>query len=317
MKTKEDRPTANYNASQAELYAILLIVWKSCIDFIARFTAHNTIYDIAYVTGMQTKIAQAKALPGKEQRDRIKEEAHNAMETKGGTLVNFWQRLETYINKTLPRDNRKTKLQAAGSGDYAEATNNNWDKLVEMSEDALEFIADVTAELTTAGMPANFVADYTAALADFVVSYDTFTSAEQGNKEGTDEKVEENNELYDMAMDMMKDGQVIFYQEPATRERFVFATVKEIVTAKGPADIVGSVRNSVTGGKIPGTTVLIVELDRTAITNEKSVYDFGTLPSGTYTIVFSATGYESYTETEYVLIAGTTQTLDLQLLFLG
>lgn len=313
MSINSSRPVSRYRSTQAELYAIAEIGWNSCLTFITLFAGLNTIYTAAYVAARLQEIADARNLPGFQQRDAVSEQAHTQLEAQLPIIINYWNRLESYIRKTLPKAERKTKIESAGSSYYASAVTGDWENVKLLTETGIQFATNNTAELTTAGMPANFIVNYTTQLTRFNLQYGNFISGEQSSKEGTDEKIDANNEMHETLMDMFSDGQVITYDNAATRDRFIFTKVKELVSSPGPAGLQGLTTNYATGGKLEAVTINIVELERSAFSSEVGEYGFTTLPAGTYTIIASRPSFTDTVIENYEVIKGTTSTLNIQL----
>lgn len=123
-------------------------------------------------------------------------------------------------------------MQQAGKWFYAEATNDDWEKLSAMMFAGKLFIAEYSAELIlNDNMPVGFEAAYLADYDVFELAYDAFMKKTEQKEELSSDKIEANNSIYKLLMEMFFDGQHIFRKNAAIRERFTFVKVKELVSS--------------------------------------------------------------------------------------
>jgi len=239
------RPIAKYHCTQAELYAICTIGWQSYNENQPDFEAFKTTYTAAFGTAMVAAVETAKNLPDFQARNEDTETAYILMGQTATLALTKWRTLRSYIKSAFAPELQKPNIEAAGEEHYTKATTRNWGETELMFTSALNYITENTAILTAAGMPATFPTSFSDLHTTFISHYSTFTDSGQDEHEGTDAKVNSNNSLYDNLQKMFEDGQIIYEENPAKRERFIFARVKELIT-----------NNSSTGGSgIPATVV--------------------------------------------------------------
>ena len=335
------KPKLHYNASQAELYAICGIGWDSFEENLADFTAFKTFYDAAFLATRRAEIDAAKVLPDDQARGAASETFRIQMQTAADAAALKWKALSAYIKSAFPGDIAKPQLEAAGKDYYTTALNGDWEDLELMLTAGQTFITNNNAILTApGGMPLGFPVDYDADFAAFSDLYTQFEDAQLDSVEGTDEKISANNDVYDALMSMFDDGQIIYDDIPAKRERFIFANVKALVTppkgsGSGSGDDDGSTdpgtptKTSIVKGKvtdmtmamiIEGATVTFIFPDAettSTITDMNGNYEmaFKDLVDGMeadVTIEGTAPGYMP-SSTIVHIIAGTDYTVDLQL----
>ncbi len=241
------KPEPKYNCTQAELYAICKTGWGSYAENLADFTAFKTIYTALFGTDALGEVTAAQLMPDDQARGAAAEMLRISMTEAANTAILKWKSLRAYIKSSYPAAMVKPQEEAAGYGYYETATNYDWEDLTELLKSGATFITNNTAALTTGGMPAGFALAYTNAQTAFNDLYDDFKDSEQDSVEGTDVKMEANNDIYDKLIDMFEDGIIIYDNNAAKRKRFIFEQVKSLVTPPGGGG----------GGGIPATSLVV------------------------------------------------------------
>lgn len=224
------RPNRNYPGSMAVLYATCRLIWNSYLENLAAFAAFLTTYVQQVGTDALAAIAAAEALPEDQARSEEAELLYNTLKAKGQSALMAWRFLERYIKKSFPKEDHKARLEAAGKLHYAEAANHNWPELMDMMQAGQLFLNAHGAAMVAAGMPPLFATGYSTRRTELKDTYDAFKDAEQDGPEGTDEKVLANNAVYAMTQELCDDGQLIFWEDGAKRERFVYRHVQTLVS---------------------------------------------------------------------------------------
>lgn len=225
----DPRPTKKYACSQAELYAINEIGLASYGENLVDFTAFSAKYDAQFGTDTLAAVQSTKDMPDFQARNEIAETAHIGMITAVQKCNRNWRKLRRHIANAFPKDEVKPKAEAAGEEHYRKALARNWAEAELMLSSATTFLVANAALLTAGGMPAAFPTSFGTDATTFLDLYSTFTDAEQDEVEGTDAKLLANNAIYETLMGMFEDGQVIFEENAAKRNRFIFQRVYELV----------------------------------------------------------------------------------------
>lgn len=225
------RPVRKYNCTQAELYAICIIGWKSYNDNLVDFSDFSTKYDAQFATDALQAVQSAKELPDFQARNEPSETSHIQLVSTVLICNRNWRKLRRHIVNAFAKDIVKGKIEAAGEEHYKKSIASSWAETELMLTSATTFITENATELTAGGMPAQFTTDFSTAKTNFLNLYGTFTGSEQDEVEGTDAKIIANNGIYDTLMVMFEDGQVIFEENPAKRERFIFTRVKDLISS--------------------------------------------------------------------------------------
>ena len=229
----DPRPQALYNCSQSELYAICTIGWTSYNENQPNFETFNTLYTALYGTDAQAEVDAAMNIPGFQERNEAAEVAHIELTKAHDECLLKWKSLRAYIKSSYPVDVQKPKIEAAGSDHYSKAASRNWDQTILMLTAGQHFIDNNTAELTLGGMPLTFPPEYALASSAFGDLYIQFTDFEQDEQEGTDIKIDANNDIFQKLTRMFEDAQIIYEHDASKRERFIFKQLKEMITNSG------------------------------------------------------------------------------------
>jgi len=224
------RPKRKYSCSQTELYQICHTGWQSYLDNVAAFTAFNANYDAAYGAAAIAEIDAAQALPDFQQRDYVSESLRIQLVQQADAAIILWKTLRSHIAKAFPAPNFETSMEAAGIQYYDDAVRYDWEELKQMLLSGQAFITANTAALSAIGMTVAFPTDYQNAYTQFNTTLTNFLAAEQEGKQGTDEKIIANNNIFDKLNMMFDDGQIIFINDAATRERFMYSKVRQLIS---------------------------------------------------------------------------------------
>ncbi|MCF8256750.1 MAG: hypothetical protein K9J06_04315 [Flavobacteriales bacterium] len=282
------RPTAEYNCTTAQLYVIARTCWNSHRDNQQSFEDFNTTYTAQNTQDALAEIDAAAALPMFQSRNEATESTYVGMQAAARLGLKQWKYLRNYIRASYIKDLRKAKWESAGRDRYDKATNNNWGELLLMLDAGKSFIASNGVELAAGGMPANFPQQYNDARNTFILLHTDFLDFGQDELEGTDAKTLANNAVYRRMMDMNEDGQLVFDEEPAKAQRFVFQSVKDMITHQGGGGeqplpgtelkVTGVMSEALTGSPLPNRAVNLTlmlpdgPLQRQVMTSALGVY---------------------------------------------
>lgn len=233
MPLSKDRPKAEYHCAQEELYQVCFLIWDSYLENVADFTNENTTYTLAFGQAQRAAVLAAKQMPDFQQRDEASETLGILLKQASEQGIIKWQSLEGYIEKSFSEDLWKPKKEAAGSTHYDKAVQGNWEEVSALMESGKKFIAANTAKLTTGGMPGSFPAAFNTARTDFENLYTQYKDAQQDAEELRDDKINANNAINSAVASLDRDGQKVYRNNPAKRERFTFSTVLELVSGAG------------------------------------------------------------------------------------
>lgn len=233
MAITTPRPQAQYRCTQEELYQVCFLTWDSYLSNVADFTSVNTTYTAAYGNTNRTAVKTAKKLPDFQARDEASESLLIQMKDTADQCLIQWNLLETHIKKSFPENLHKPKIESAGGDHYEKAGQNNWESVSALMESGNNFITNNTPALNTGGMPAGFPAAFSSAKTNFENLYTQLKDSEQDSEEARDIKINANNAIFKIITSLNEDGQKIYRNNPAKRERFTFSKVLDLVSGAG------------------------------------------------------------------------------------
>jgi hypothetical protein len=115
---------------------------------------------------------------------------------------------------------------------------------------------------------------------------DTFLNTLENSEDGTQEKIIANNAIYERAIDICADGQVVFIDNEAKRHQFVWDRIIDRITPPGAAGLKVDVRNGATNVFEPGVVVSFQQVglpEITGTTDADGYVPFTNVEVGTYT----------------------------------
>ena len=237
-----------YPCSQGDVYSVLDTAWANFLVHLARFSAFKAKYILTYQSSALAAIAAARAMPDDDARSGASELLHIELVNFGKVCLQNFQFLKAYIDGAYADAAvRKVQYVIAGQNYYRGASQGNWEDMVLLNtngENYLALPANVAALSAGGNMPASFVASQKTAGDDFYAKYEEFKLVEETSVE-TANKIKANNACYETGMDMMKDAQVIFMNEPEILTKFVFSNLLDLINPP-VAGVKGTVKEAVT-----------------------------------------------------------------------
>ena len=285
----------DYPCSQKDLYSVLETAWGNYGVHLTRFTAFKGLYTAAYRTTATTAIATAKAMPDDDARSGASELLHIELVKLGAICTQNFQILKAYIDTAFTdKEVQKVQYVIAGQNYYRDASRQDWESTVMMNTNAKNYLAtpaNVTALTAGNNMPAGFVATQKTASDNFDAIYASFKLAEVTSVE-TAAKIKANNACYQTGIQMLKDAQIIFMNEPEILTKFVFKNLLDLINPP-IAGIKGTVKEKGTNlplasatitAQLDGETAIAVAVDADGVFAKQ-------LAEGMYKITVSAVGY--------------------------
>ncbi len=227
-----------YKDTQDELYEGCDLLAQSTADELTTLAAFKAKYDPAFVLAFRNTIIAAQALPDDDQRVVAHEVLRIKMVKKVDTEIKTaLGSLRLYIRDAYADvDEREVRLREAGFNDYEAAMKYNWDKLKGELKNANDFITNNLADLTANNnMPAAFATVISDLKTDADKAITKFLNLREDSKQGTQSKIEANNELNKQKNAICEDGQHVFRDNDAKRAQFVWDSIMTIVTPPGKA----------------------------------------------------------------------------------
>ncbi len=303
--------TSLYRCSQAELYSICRLGWKSCEQHLNDFADFKARYDYQYIQNQLTAITDAENMADAQARGAISERLRTQLIEKADECTAAFQRLKRYIEDAYPTNQQKTQFDAAGQQYYTRATAYNWDSVASLNASATRFIADYFNDLTAnLNMPMSFQSKFDNLRVEFTQLQQDFLNAEEDAIQKTEAKVTANNQLYSDLIKMFKDGQEIFNKDEAKYKQFVFEQVLNLVGGTSTSGIKGYVTNSNTGQALPNVFVTVIGKNKTTTTDNEGRYEILQVAAGTYSVEFKLEGYEVNIQANYEIKTGIVSKLD-------
>lgn len=293
--------TPKYKCSQQELYEACKLVANNLEEHLDRFTAYKGKYNPTYVANFRQMRIDARAIPDLDirtaDREVLRIEMMEQVKTQVFEAANY---LEGYIDEIYKNlEIRKVRKQEAGFGHYDAAMNYDWEEVNYLLEQGYTFIETHETELLDGGnnMPAGFKTQFETLKNDMDGKISIFLNKKDNSKAGTAVKIRANNDLYDVAVSICADGQIIFAREPEIKDQFVWQSILDIITPPGAAGLKVYVRDAVTflprvnaevKLQLPGQPVT------TLFTDEDGFVHFKSLAAGTYEGNITGAGYAEF-----------------------
>jgi hypothetical protein len=302
-----------YGCPQADFIVVAGTGYDSLEEYLADFTDFSPAYDQGWLDAARSELTVAAELPDEDARRATSELIRVDLAELNLKCCESWQRLKRYISKAFPENIVAIKLAAAGQNNYRAAANESWPYTKSLLISAANFMtANLTALTANNIMPPGFPAQMNALAALFNAKLSAYESAKEAIPVATELKVAALNKVFQRLMPMLLDGQEIFKNQEAIRQQFTYSVILSRVSGPGLAGIRGTITDKTTNDPIRNARIAFQDTDYLAITDENGEYEL-LCPSGKYTAVFSADGFNTHTETNVKVEVGTLSTIDLQM----
>lgn len=306
-----------YGIPQEILYTVCQAAWNLCGQNLQKFTNLKAFYTETFVANAKQMVLDAKNLPDIIQTIAFRKEARIILVVSTKQVMTNWQVLKVYITKAFGEGMVKAKLDAAGAALYKKASVDNWSAVRSLIDTANIFISNNLDALTANdNMPASFQTSFKAEGDNCIELSTIYASVNIEKQTATGTKMDANNAIYASVIEMLKDGQQIFKDDPIMKRQFIFKYLVKMHKGERPASLRGIILNNL---KLPVKGVVIESLDLKyeATTNAKGHYQIKRVAAGTYTFRIMAHGYEPQEQT-IVFVAGVASkgdfTLQVQML---
>ncbi|MCF8258135.1 MAG: carboxypeptidase-like regulatory domain-containing protein [Flavobacteriales bacterium] len=291
----------NYRCKQHELYSVAIAGLDSFKESQARFVNFKSKYGTPYEMDFQVLIDAAMDLPSLQGRDAQTEVAGIVLKEKAGKCLENWQALKRYIRDVQAwKQLQKPRLEEAGWMRYDKAAAYNWDYVLQLNHEGLQFINAYSTELQADGnMPALFVTEFESAKNAYGLAFQQLLDKKQDNPEDAEKKQIANNALHDALTDMFDDGQFVMRKEEALKARFTFTRIlnkirKPTTTGgggggggepTGDGTVKGKVTSKADGTVLVGALVTLTsDVAQTFTTDINGLYDSGAIKNGNYAV---------------------------------
>ncbi|HXS57695.1 MAG TPA: carboxypeptidase-like regulatory domain-containing protein, partial [Hanamia sp.] len=191
------------------------------------------------------------------------------------------------------KDLADAMLQAAGKSLYKKATLYNWSAVRSLADTGNIFIAEHLDALTANGnMPAGFQTTFATAGERCMSLSESFLHIKMDKEAATQKKIDANSAIYRSVIEMLKDGQQIFRNDPAAKRQFIFNHLVSMQRGEGSASLKGCIVDSLNQ---PVEGVLLQSQDQkyTDITDSNGNYRIGRIAAGTHTFLIAGAGFHS------------------------
>lgn len=231
---------AKYPCSETALYQATRQLWDSYKQqYSELFQGFRTYYVPQYAQEAISEIKHAENLPDMAARSADAENLRVNLVRQAGICLSAWQDMKAYIWDAFPDDElRKQMLEDAGAQHYRKASKEDWASLQGLFQAGKAFLAAHAPELTADdNMPAGFVKTFNVAGDRFEDYLKKMNNAMNAAADGRKTKVNANNNIYEKAMRMARDGARRAAENEDQRKLFVFSKVLEKLNLESDAKL--------------------------------------------------------------------------------
>jgi hypothetical protein len=290
--------TPKYRCSQDELYQACFLLATSLEEELGKFAFKPRYSQPGFVDTFRDNVRAARLLPDDAQRKAqhifLRTPLVNSVDV---TFRHLAGKLRSYIRDAYPNPtDEAAALDAAGFLRYDAATSYDWDALTGFIIAAITFTEQNQTTLeANLNMPTSFITELKAYRDLIEPGIDAFLNTLENSEDGTQTKILANNAIYEEAIKICEDGQVVFYDNEAKRHQFVWDRIISRITPPGAAGLKVDVRNGATNEFEPGV-VLSVQQEglpaKTATTNSEGYLELMNMEVGPYTGFLRKPGFE-------------------------
>jgi hypothetical protein len=290
---------SKYRCKQAELYEVVSVILLSLRELLVYFTAFKPKYTSGFVDSLEAELKAVMSLPDYDQRRANQIVVRELAVEQLLAVRHGLNSLRAYIRSAYKNEAvRRAKEKEAGFEKYKSAMKCNWEALKDILYKCKMFLVNnEVALMENDNMPSGFKAHFDALADGMIAQIPAVLNTRENNEEKTQTKIAANNVLFDKIMDVCEDGNVVFSQDKAKYDQFVFAQVLKLVTPPGAAGMKGVIKDVVSSVPLAGAMVTIKQNDLaevSAMTDGAGKYVFANLAVGRYKGVVRLEGYRDF-----------------------
>ena len=301
--------------AQSDLYLVLAYICQLCEAIAAEFTAFSPRYKAPFLSNFKTAIDAAADLPDQIARYAPVKMNRMAVVDANDDIIQHFLMLQSYIKKAYSNeDTVKTMLSAAGKQYYDKAQGNSWSSVKALLSAAILFIQNNEAALlANENMPTDFLARFTKVKATYETAYQEWNTKDAASYNWTTEKSDASADLYDTAVTLLEDAQIILRKQPELAKKYTMTAVKAQVLGTHAAGVGGKVMILGTKTVLNNVSITLVELNKSVKTNANGRFEIFPIASGEYTLRIEAEGYKTITLDAYEIKIGTIGRLNVEM----
>jgi len=179
---------------------------------------------------------------------------------------------------------------------YGDAANQSWSDVSEICEASVKFISDHLTELTADNnMPLSFQDLFESDFSAYSLKLELFGQRLEEAKNGTENKLIANNELYHILMNnLCLTGQYLFEDSPAKSSEYSYEAVSTMFDHGSPSAVAVRAMQDIDGVMVPmaNVDVSIVGTDIHESTNAEGAAEITRLSNGALKVRLRADGFE-------------------------
>lgn len=295
-----------YNVSDSSMLEHNKTMLQHFTDEQAAFSAFDADFANPFETDWETAISTAEAHATDEtildQLQQLTNDVEDAMEA----ARNKFQQSKYFIEKAFPD---KPAVQNEFGFDNYKPQRKSQTGMIQFMHTFFATATKYTAELASVGYDAAAVAEIESLLVDLDKANNKQEKFKGTRLVLTEDRKKDMNKAWDTMVRVSKAGKTIFVNDPAKYQLFLLPASSET-----GEDI--SISGTVTAADttpLEGAEVSIAALSITVTTDSNGNYAMGQVPDGTYTLDFSAVGYQPQSVADVVVEEGTTTDMDVTL----
>ena len=301
--------------AQSDLYLVLAYICQLCEAIATEFVAFSPRYKAPFLSNFKAAIDTAADLPDQIARYAPVKMNRVALVDAKDDIIQHFLMLQSYIKKAYSNENTaQTMLSASGKQYFNKAKANSWSSVKALLNAAIPFIQNNEAALlANDNMPPDFLARFTKVKTTYETAYQEWNTKDAASYDWTAEKSDASIGLYDTAVTLLEDAQIILRKQPELAKKYTMTAVKAQILGTRAAGVGGKVTIMGTKTALNNASVTIVELNKSAKTTTDGRFDISPIASGDYTLRIEAEGYKTIVLEEYEVKIGTIGRLNVEM----
>lgn len=281
-------------AKQQVFYGATSAIFTLLRTYTPEFKTYKAFYTPNYVDDLFTKLQAAEALPTAKEATKLRKQLRRTVVTTAKDVHESWGDMKGYVKTAYPvKADFEVQIGRAGWESFDKGAT-DWSAVKDMIGMTNRYLVTAATKLKeNDNMPDDFPSDFQRLGKKFTDAFKAYQDAEQSKDTVAENKNNANEEVYQLMVSVVGDGQRVFKKDLAKKRLFSYAYQKALLSG-GVATYKGDIRDE-HGNPIPDVAINSTQEKYSTTTDKDGKFKLR-MKAGDWVLVMSKPDYVTLQE---------------------